>query len=116
MGELLRFGADARLSTSNGFTPLHFAALHPESNALNFLLERTFVDIDALDHNHGMSALALAVAKGDGEKARMLVRRGAKVGADVRIAAADTSDGAPEARTRRLALVQELDSLDDAHE
>ncbi|KAF5227158.1 hypothetical protein FAUST_11949 [Fusarium austroamericanum] len=76
---LVENGANLRVTTSAGSTPLHFAAVAQDSSVLRVLLEfRKNFDIEARNLN-GCTPLFRAAEIGRMESARLLIRAGADV-------------------------------------
>jgi ankyrin repeat protein len=75
---LLLYGADVNAAGSEGFTPLHVAALHNNTKALLVLLEnqQTPIDVNAVDE-HGYTALNVAATHGSRDAVNLLLRFGA---------------------------------------
>jgi ankyrin repeat protein len=84
VGTLLDAGADPNAATTNGTTPLMFAAAAGNVEALRRLLDAK-ADVAAKEKAMGQTALMFAAANGRTEAARILVARGADVSAASRV-------------------------------
>lgn len=79
MRELLASGADVNMTTREGITPLHVAALNNKLSAVEFLLTNG-AKIDAQDTQYGATPLHLVAHLGHKEVAELLLKHGASLG------------------------------------
>ena len=76
LAKLLEYGADINARDWNGRTFLHHAAYQETSTVAEFLVEAG-IDIDAIDHQSGTTALGLAAWSGQLPVVDFLLEAGA---------------------------------------